>query len=242
MATSGSYDYIATASAIIAQAFRKIGALGDNELLDSVREAIGMVELNMMVKTLSTHGLQLWMRDEELVPLSLFATDQAITIGPSGEHVMDYKPLRLLECQRYDLTDPTDPVSIPVMTMTEREYQQQVRKNTLGAPNQVFYRPDAYEGYLHIWPNADTYWQTNGVLSCVFHRQVMDFDATTDDPDFPPEWAETLVYQLAVRLAPNYGLAPVDREMLKKEADSMLGLVLSHEQEEGSLYIRPARR
>lgn len=242
MATSGSYNYKASASAIIAEAYRKIGALGDTETLDTTRQAIGMVMLNMMVKTFQAFGLQMWLRDEQYVPLSLFATDQAITVGPAQEFALDYKPLRLLECQRYDSIDPTNPVSVPIFTMEERTYQRQNSKQTQGAPTMVFYRPDAYVGWLHIWPNADSYWQTNGSLGCIFHRQVMDFDNVTDDPDFPSEWTEVLVYQLAVRLAPNYGLAPNDRASLEKRADTLLGLVLSNDREEGSLYLQPARR
>jgi hypothetical protein len=242
MSTSNSYNYKASASAIIAEAYRKVGALGDTETLDATRQAIGMVMLNMMVKTFSAFGLQLWMRDEQYIPLSLFAVDQVITVGPGGEFPLDYKPLRLLECQRYDLTDPTYPTSIPIINMTEREYQQQVTKNSRGAPVQIYYRPDAYQGWLHIWPNADTYWQTNGSLGCVFHRQVQDFDGTTDDPDFPVEWTEALVYQLALRLAPNVGLPPSDRQMLQADADRILSLVLASDYEEGSIYFRPARR
>lgn len=242
MPTSASYDYKANASAIIAEAYRKVGALGDTEPLDSTRQAIGMVMLNMMAKTFSTHGLQMWLRDEQYVPLSLFATDQAITVGPGEEFALSYKPLRLLECQRYDLSTPTDPISIPVSNMTEREYQQIANKQSRSAPNQVFYRPDAYNGWLHVWPAPDTYWQTNGSLGCVFHRPIQDFDAVSDDPDFPPEWHEALVYQLATRIAPNIGLAPNDRDRLKKEADQILGMVLSHDFEEGSIYFRPDYR
>lgn len=242
MATSGSYDYKASASAIVAEAYRKVGALGDTETLDSTRQAIGMVMLNMMAKTFVAFGLQLWLRDEQFIPLSLFATDQAITVGPGGEFALDYKPLRLLECQRYDTSDPTNPISIPVLNMTEREYQHMNAKNSRGAPVQAFYRPDAYQGWLHVWPNADTYWQTNGSLACIFHRQIQDFDSVSDDPDFPSEWHEALVYQLATRLAPNIGLAPNDRDRLQKDADKILGLVLANDYEEGSIYFRPANR
>jgi len=241
MATSGSYDYKATASAIVAEAYRKIGALGDTEPLDSTRQALGMVMLNMMAKTFSAFGLQMWLRDEQSIPLSLFATDQTVTVGPGSEFSLAYKPLRLLECQRYDSLDPNNVVSIPVLNMTEREYQHLTTKNTRGAPNQVYYRPDAYQGVIHIWPNADTYWQTNGSLGCVFHRPIQDFDSTSDDPDFPSEWHETLVYQLALRIAPNYGLPPNDRDRLQKDADKMLSLVLSNDMEEGSIFLQPAR-
>ena len=242
MSTSGSYDYKATAATIVAEAYRKIGALGDTETLDSTRQAIGMVSLNLMAKTFAAYGLQLWLRQEEYIPMSLFATDQAITVGPSGEYVTSYKPLRLLECSRYDAIDPTNPTSIQVFNMTEREYQHKTNKLQEGTPVEVHFRPDAYQGWLHIWPNADDYWQTNGSLACVFHRQIQDFDSTADDPDFPPEWHETLVYQLACRLAPNIGLAPNDRQALQKDADKLLGLVLSNDYEEGSLFIRPNRR
>lgn len=241
MTTSNSYNYKATASAIVAEAYRKVGALGDTETLDSTRQAIGMVMLNMVAKTMTAFGMQIWLLKEELVSMSLFGTEPNLEVGPGEAINLAYRPVKLLEAQRGDLSDVNNPITVPMIITPNRTWQQEPNKKRTGAPNFAYYNPNAYTGTLHIWPVPDTYWAANGYVQCLFLRQVQDFDATSDDPDFPPEWHEALVYQLAVRLAPNYGLPPNDRDRLEKTADKLLGLVLSHDQEEGSICFQPAR-
>ena len=237
MATSGSYDFTVSRDTIIEQALRKVGALGDTEPLDDAKKAIAAEALNLMVKTLMPLGMQVWCQDEQFVPMSAFSASPAIEVGNGYTFDLDYKPLKLLEAQRYDNVDATNPSSVPLHVMTNREWQQTTRKKETGAPISVYYRPEVDKGWLHLWPMPDSYWQTNGFVEVIFLRQLQDFDESTNTPDFPSEWHEALVYQLAVRLAPNYGLPPLERQQLKKEADEILGLVASFDQEEGALYI-----
>ena len=242
MATSGSYNYKASGAAIVAEAFRKIGALGDTETLDTTRQAIGLIGLNLMVKTFTAFGLEIWTLQEELIYMSLFGTEPMLLVGPGQAIDLDYRPVKLLECQRGDDSTATDPKTVPMIITPNRTWQEEPNKKMTGVPNSAYYKPNAYTGELHIWPVPDTYWAANGYVQCLFQRQVQDFDSSSDDPDFPPEWHEALVYQLAVRLAPNYGLAPNDRAQLEKTADKILGLVLSNDQEEGSIYLRPHKQ
>ena len=64
-------------------------------------------------------------------------------------------------------------------------------------------------GVLHVWP-------TNGGASMdklVLIAQVLpdDLDVAGNNPEFPVEWAEALIYNLADRLAPEYGLPIPER-------------------------------
>jgi hypothetical protein len=238
MTTSGTYSYTSNRDFIITEAFRKAGGLGDGEPLDDARKQIGVNALGPMVKALQAHGLNVWTIDEKFVDLSVFSSAPAVTIGDGMTVDLDYKPLKLLEAQRYIDVELT---STPMIRWTNREWQEQPNKFQTGTPTHVYYRPDAYNGWLHVWPMPDAYWQANGALSLVFQRPIQDIGEGTAEVDFPAEWHEALIYQLAVRLAPNYGMAINDRSALRQEAKEALDLALSFDQEEGSLYIRPDR-
>ena len=66
--------------------------------------------------------------------------------------------------------------------------------------------------------------------------------AGTDDVDFPNEWYRALILNLAVDLAPKYGLGIQERDLLKEEADEALQLALNFDVEDASLYLQPEPR
>lgn len=236
MSTSGTYTYTSSRNFIITEAFRKAGGLGDGEPLDSTRLDIGISVMGPMVKALQAHGLQIWTLDEQYIAFSEFASSPAVTIGPGQTVDLAYKPLKLLEAQRHVTADNT---STPMIRWTNREWQEQPNKHQTGTPTHVYYRPDAYHGWIHVWPMPDSTWQSTGSVAVIFHRPIQDIGAATDEVDFPVEWHEALIYQLAYRLAPNYGMAINDRMALKQDAKEALDLALSFDQEEGSMFIRP---
>jgi hypothetical protein len=72
-----------------------------------------------------------------------------------------------------------------------------------------------------------------------YDRQIEIFENTLDKQDFPNEWSEAIVYQLAVRLAPRYG--KIDKlTILKPIADELLKKMESFDDEWGSIYLQPA--
>jgi hypothetical protein len=239
MATSGSYNFTSTRNEIISAAFRKIGALGDYETIDTERLNVGIAAFNPMIKALANKGMPLWAITEIPVNLSDFATVGWKTIGPSQTINLVYKPLKLLQAIRKDTLADTD---IELNIYTKTNFLDLASKESTGAPMHIEYQPLNYHGQLRVWPLPDTYWQTNGQLLLRVQRPFQDFDASGDEPDFPVEWHEALIYQLAVRLAPEYGLAGLDRQALKLDAKEFLDDALSFGTEEGSLYIMPEYR
>lgn len=231
--TSAVYGYSTSRDFIITEAFRKIGALGDGVPLDSTRLSIGAGVLSPMVQSFSSYGLLIWTLDRITIPLNYWNGQPKLTIGPAAQYRTPYKPLKCLEAVRND-----DLSSVDMIKLANRDYETQTNKTTTGVPTMFYYKPNAYEGEIYLWQPPDDYWSNNGSITFVFQRQIQDLTTSTDEPDFPQEWTEALIYQLAIRLAPNYGLAPNDRGMLKQEAKEALALVLGADQEEGSLFIK----
>jgi hypothetical protein len=59
--------------------------------------------------------------------------------------------------------------------------------------------------------------------------------------DFPEEWYNALIYHLAVRLAPEWGVPLPDRQMLLQEAKMYTEDALMVGQEDASLFLQPMR-
>jgi hypothetical protein len=51
-----------------------------------------------------------------------------------------------------------------------------------------------------------------------WERVLDDFDAATDDADFPQQWLMPLAWNLAVAIAPKYGVPPQHFQMVAQQA------------------------
>lgn len=74
---------------------------------------------------------------------------------------------------------------------------------TSSIPTVGYYSPQLTTGVLYLWPTPS---DVSYRLKCTYLRTIQDFDASGDNPDFPQEHLECLVYNLAVRLAPAFGI------------------------------------
>ena len=156
----------------------------------------------------------------------------------SGNYVYCYqtkiqRPLRIIDAYVHNEVDDSD---IPLDVATKNEYDMQGDKTATGTPNMIVYDPQLTDGTAYIHPRFE-----NGrkSITIIFQRPFEDFDASSDTPDFPQEWYDALVLQLAVRLMGPYGLPTQDRIELRSRAKEALDLAQSNEPEEGSMYIQP---
>lgn len=144
-----------------------------------------------------------------------------------------YRPLRILTAWTSNLTNNQD---YPVEIYRDREsYFQRFSKIDDGQPSRIYYDPRLTNGMIYT-----NYEQTNvnEVLKFIYQRPAEDFDAATDNPDFPQEVYETLVYGLAIRLAPDYGVELPTRAALIQEA-SALGINVRGFYLDGPVAVRP---
>ena len=96
----------------------------------------------------------------------------------------------------------TDQYEVPLNEIGRLEYRELPNKTATGSPSMFFYDPGNATGKFYLYTTPD---DPEMYVNYTFVRTFEDFDNSTDEPDFPQEWYDALVYNLAYRLAPTYG-------------------------------------
>lgn len=119
-------------------------------------------------------------------------------------------------------------------TLTSRnEYNDISIKSTDGVPNQGWYDPQLTNGKLYIWPrNSDV----KDYLILTGKFTIEDFDAATNDAEFPQEWYLALTWQLAVHIAPKFLKRSLDANFINR-ADLYLNAVATFDKDDSSIFI-----
>lgn len=142
------------------------------------------------------------------------------------------KPLEILSIRRKtEIGDNS--TTIPLTRLTQDEFMLLPNRQTDGYPTHYYYAPDISDGRLYLYQrpkSADIYFEVT------FRRMLEDLDSEGDNMDFPVEWEEPAVYQLAYRLAPDFGK---DKNMLQPEASMLLDNLLNWDHEEQGFQIQP---
>lgn len=136
-----------------------------------------------------------------------------------------------IEAFRRDDSDIDTTVSI----LAYHDYVTLSQKPMDGAPTLVSWQPNLVSGTLFVWPTGGAEGstvQTNKIVLTV-DRTIEDMDVTSDNPDFPIEWGNVLVWLLAADLAPDYGLQLDDRMYLRAEAERKKEKALQYGQDTG---------
>jgi hypothetical protein len=111
--------------------------------------------------------------------------------------------------------------------------------NSTGSPLKVNYQPFINYGVVSFWPTPTS--SNTATVTLVYQRPFQYFTASTETMDFPEEWYSAIIYHLAVRLAPEWGVPLPDRQMLMQEAKTYTEDALMVGQEDASLFIQPMR-
>lgn len=227
MATSGSTDFSTTRDDIIRDALLEIQALdaGSSPTATELADASRM--LNMMVKSWSTFA-NLWTTKD--VTVTLTPGTESYTVG-TGLDIDTDRPLGVVAARRQDSSGN----EIPIWVYSRNEYMDLPTKSTQSPANGVYYDPQL-TGTLYVWPTGST---GDVTLIVTFKRPIEDFDAATDNPDFPQEWYLVLVKNLAVTLCRQFtGNDPSPG--LMQEASGLLSLISTHDAENEPLLFSVA--
>lgn len=155
----------------------------------------------------------------------------------SGAVVFSYatkinRPQRIQSAYRRDISN----ADIPVRMISREEYADLSNKFSTGKVIQAYYDPQLTNGVLHVWPAPDL---ATDVVRFWYERVLEDFDAVTDTPDFPIEWAEALVASLSHRIAPAYGISPQERQLLLQDAQMKLDVAIDYDREITPVLFQP---
>lgn len=223
MATSESIDFNDDTNSIIKDALLLVHGVEDDESPSSEQYAHGKRVLNRMVKAWSAKGLKAWVEQDHTLRLTSGKNKYTL-------HAIN-RPLKIS-----NVTKVVDDSETPIRLVDRSEYRNQPGKDSTGKPVFVYYDPQLEHGILYVWPTPDS---STDQLKFTYRSYIEDFDETSDNPHFPAEWLEALVYNLAVRLAPQYELNPQEAMQLGAMAQAFLTDAENSDMEDGSLFLSP---
>jgi hypothetical protein len=241
-----SSTYTVTRDQIITLALRKLGVLeiGSSPDADTVSNAA--MSLNLIIKQLSTDGLKLWKVSEIIVPLTSGQTQY--TLGGSTSTLMydalnptvaiTDKPLKVIQ-GFYRNLQSTPSVDTPVMLVSKQEYNVLGSKFSTGTANTIFYDPRKLNGVLYVYLTPDLNAQTNIQLHIVAQMPLDDLTTALEVPDFPNEWMNCLVWNLADQLSLEYGVPMNARQEIAQRAGAYKTLLSDWDVEASSTFFAP---
>jgi len=187
---------MATSQDIIEAALRKIAVLGYGSSLSSEEAQDGLSALNAMIASWSVDNAIIY--TESKLNDSWTAGTGSKTIGSGGD-IDTVRPT--------DITAGTFTVgntSHGLLIRDEKERASIVDLTTQGTPSELYYNAGYPLAtiYLHSIPS------TAGTLNLYYRAPLTAFTDLTTTFAFPPEYEEALIYNLSVRLAPEYEKQP----------------------------------
>lgn len=227
MAYSNSVDFGQTATEIIKDALVLIGGLEDDETPTAAQAQYALRALNRMVKAWSAKPIKVWNWVDGSLPL--VPGQSVYTIGLAGDLNID-RPIRIENVRRV-----VDGVESEIRIASRDEYLAQPSKDSQGKPVYVYYDSQLDLGKLYIWPTPDA----ADEIRFSYRSYIQDFDQLNDDPYFPAEWLEALVYNLAVRLMPMYEVSGEDALRIERLAAQFLMEAEDNDQDQGSIFLTP---
>lgn len=233
MTTSGITINQLTRNQYIEAATRKLGVVADGQTLSTENYDNGAIALNALIAEFRTLGMPLWARQSYV--LTLVAGTANYTIGV-GQTTNTPYPLKMLQAYR---TDSTSNTKINMDIIADYNYNM-LPINSSGAPIQLSYTPYVNYGVVKLWPTPDTT-AAGSTVTIVFQRPTEYTSTSSNTLDVPDEWTNAIIYNLATRLAPEWGVPLPDRQVLEQTAEKVLNRALDFGAEDGSLFFQISR-
>lgn len=184
-----------TALDLITGAAKLIGVVFKSEALSSDEANDGLVLLNEMIDTWSNDDMSTIVSTIESFSLTGAAS---YTIGSGGDFSTS-RPLNILTA-----VVRVGSVDYPLRLITQEEYQTQIAVKSITSPIPQFLTyDDGYPlGVIKTFPLGTS----GSTLFLQTEKPLGNFTLLTTAVNLPPGWKRALKYNLAVDMAPTYGV------------------------------------
>lgn len=192
-----SISWSLNAGALITRAYRLTGQLEPPYNLTDDQATQGIIALNAMLKGWQADGVSLYRQERRTITVA--AMTAQIDVDP---RIMG------VEQVSWVVQGGSNPYHRPMGELSWVDYFNLPNPNsnsTSGPSIYMFNRQDTTSS-LYIWPLSTL----GGSMIASVGRVVNDVNALTDETDFPDEWTEAALYNLADRLMDDQGVAQSD--------------------------------
>lgn len=174
-------------------------------------------------------------------PVISFSPTTLTSAASAGNKVYTYttkldEPFNILSMNR---NSPSN-IDVPMNYLSYEEYFELPNKTSESIPVSYNYDRQLGEAKINIWPVPSN---VNYKIKFTLTQKIEDFDTNANTPDFPQEWYDALVVNLAVKIAPHFGKNTGNSfANLKADAVEALELAKSFDNEQGSVFIQVGRK
>lgn len=219
MATSGSTDFSMTANDVIVFALKKLRVLSTGETPDAEQGEDAMQALTLMLKG--------WQKYESLWR---YTEGSATLLANTANYTLSPMPHRVISARYYNGTSDT-----PMTLLTREEYYDLPLKTSTGVPSQYYVDYQRDSTVLYVWqPLASV---TSQTIKYTYQRKFEDVDELTNDLDIRQEHLELVGYNLASRLADDYGRGGEITARVIERAGSLLNDFLDDDREDEIRFV-----
>lgn len=234
MARDTDANYSVTAGDIVNSAYEELNLITDGGSPSSAQQAYGLKKLNLLIKNIMGpsnrlyRGMKVWQRASTTLTLTA-KNNFDIYSGSTDLDII--APVKILSA----VLRNTDNDDIPMEEITREQYDAIAGKSDTGDPTQWLYEREYEYGtlYLNLIPS-----DLSDTIVMTYHRALYDVDTSDLDVDFPQQWHMTLVYLLAVNMAPRYGMDPTPFKGLLEEARENANTFYP---EKTTMYFQPGK-
>lgn len=172
---------------------------------------------------------------------SLTITDALTNTASATNTVYTYtnnstKPIGITSIRFRD----TSNIDVPLMILGRDEYME-ISDKTLASStiSTAMVEIGRTSTSIYMWPVPDS---CKYRLVYSYSRQLQDFDNSSDNPDFPSEWLETLTLNLMAKIAPAYGKKDQELQSILMDAKQSLKEMKLNDINNGSIKVCPQDR
>ena len=193
---------MATALDLITDSLVKARTHAPGEAVGSDKSSAALRELNRMLGAWSNENLLLHQETEET--LTLVVDQASYTIGESGSS-QDFDTVRPLEIlDGTFVRESGGNLDYPLTGKTLEEYRDIRNKSTGSIPWWITYNPTYPNGTLYLFWTPTSAFE----LHLLSLKELTALATLTTTVSLPPGYEDAIIYNLALRLASDYGKTP----------------------------------
>jgi len=198
-------------SDILKASLRKIGALSSGETIETARQAEALSALQIMLRSWGGVNSNIFASVQESFVLS--AGSLSYSWGSGGD-IDTLRPNQVLGAYILDSGGTSHPIDI----ISKDSYRAISVKDTSARPYDLYFSSLYPLAYIYLYP-VPAEVETLYLDSYKPFTQSGSFGLVTDSISFPVTYEEAIIYNLAMRLAPEYGRSvSADVAMIAKES------------------------
>lgn len=193
---------------IITAAMMELGILSSSEQPNAADGQWGLQKLQRLIDRYNARLPMVY--NVNFTQFTLPAGSNPFTIGPGATFDVNQRPVTIPSIGL--ILAGTPGVELPLNPRDDQWWaNNRIKQLTSTLPTDYYYSPDweiqedgSQWGKIFFWPEPTAEHQIN-----LQSRQVLgEYTSVTDDFTMPPAYWDLIVYELAISLAPSFGLEP----------------------------------